>query len=79
MWLLREKLSDFRENNLKTVQEWNKSYIELIALYVHPKKQQSSSTTIKSITALDYSRLGLENKFFPHEIGQSPTYTTFIL
>ena len=29
MWLLRERLSDFRENNL-TVQEWNKFYIELL-------------------------------------------------
>ena len=33
-----------KKNNLQTVQEWNKSYIELIALslYVHPKKQSSS-------------------------------------
>ena len=26
------------KNNLQTVQEWNKSYIELIILYVYPKK-----------------------------------------
>ena len=26
------------KNNLQTVQEWNKSYIELIILYVHPTK-----------------------------------------
>ena len=34
-----------KKNNLQTVQERNKSYIELIALslYVHPQKKQSSS------------------------------------
>ena len=28
--------------------------------------------------AFDHSRLGLENKFFPSKITQSPTYTNFI-
>ena len=39
---------------LQTVQKWTKSYIKLIALYVHPKI---------AIEALDNNRLGLENKF----------------
>ena len=58
MWLLRERLSDFREKNLQTLRaksELLKSYIELIALYVHPKNSIA-------IMALDHSRLGLENK-----------------
>ena len=57
MLLLRERLSDFRENHLQTVLERNKSYIELMVLYVHPKNLQSSSITVKS------HRLGLEKKF----------------
>ena len=59
------------KNNLQTVQEWTKSYIELIALYVRPppqKKQESSSITLKSHKlALDGSRLGLENKFLENK------------
>ena len=57
MLLLRERLSDFRENHLQTVLERNKSYIELMVLYVHPKILQSSSITVKS------HRLGLEKKY----------------
>ena len=44
----------------------NQFYIKLIVLQVRPK-----------IAII--SRLGLENKFFPNKITQSPTYTTFIL
>ena len=62
MWLLRERLSDFRESNLQTVQEWTKSYIELIALYVHPKNSNHLRSHLRAIMALDHSRLGLENK-----------------
>ena len=54
MWLLRERLSDFREKNLQTLRaksELLKSYIELIALYVHPKNSIA-------IMALDHSILG---------------------
>ena len=36
-WLLRERLRDFREKYFANTQEWTKSYIELIASYVHPK------------------------------------------
>ena len=57
------------KNNLQTVQEWTKSYIELIVLYVRPpKKQESSSITLKSHKlALDGSRLGLENKLLENK------------
>jgi len=68
MWLLRENLSDFTENNL-TAQEWDAFYIELIFLYVQRK----------IAIMFDHSRLGLKNKFFPNRITQSPTYTPFIL
>jgi len=37
-----------------------------------------SRTAVILVLALDHSRLlGLENKFFPHKITQSPTDTTF--
>ena len=52
------------KNNL-TVQEWNKFYIELIVLYVHPK----------IAIMLDHSRLGLENKFFPNKITKAKKKT----
>ena len=61
MRLLRERLSDFRESNLQTVQEWTKSDIELITLYVHPKNSNLRSH-LRAIMALDHSRLDLENK-----------------
>ena len=32
----------------------------------------------RAVVALDHGRLGLENKFFPNKITQSPAYTTFI-
>ena len=51
------------EKNNLTVQEWKKIYSKLIVLYVHPK------ITI----TFNHSRLGLENKFFPNKITQSPT------
>ena len=50
------------KNNLQTVQEWTKSYIELIALYVHPKNSNHLRSHLRAIMALDHSRLGLENK-----------------
>ena len=49
------------ENNLQTAQEWTKSYIELIALYVHPKNSNHLRSHLRA-RALDHSRLGLENK-----------------
>ena len=55
------------KNNLQTVQEWNKSYMELIALYVHPQNSNHLRLQSRAIMALDHSqRLGLENKFFPN-------------
>ena len=59
MWLLRERLSDFRENNL-TAQEWNTFYIDVIVLYVY----------LKIAVIFDHSRLGLKNKFFPNKMTQ---------
>ena len=61
MRLLSERLRDFRESNLQTVQEWAKSDIELIALYIHPKNSNLRSH-LRAIMALDHSRLDLENK-----------------
>ena len=54
------------KNNLQTVQaksELLKSYIELIALYVHPKNSIA-------IMALDHSRLGMKNKFLENKSGR---------
>ena len=70
MCLLRERLSDFRKNNLQTVQEWTKSYIELIALHVHPKNSNHLRSHSGAIMALDHSRLGLENKFLENKSGR---------
>ena len=58
------------ENNLQTVQEWTKSYIELIALYVHPKNSNHLRSHSRAIMALDHSRLGLENKFLENKSGR---------
>ena len=38
------------------------SYIELIALYVHPKTSNHLRSHSRAIMALDHRRLGLENK-----------------
>ena len=51
-----------REYSLQTVQEWNKSYIELIVFRVHPKNSNHLRSHSRAIMALDRSRLGLENK-----------------
>ena len=65
MWLLRERLPDFREKNLQTAQEWTKSYIELIALYVHPKTGNHLRSHLRAIMALDHRRLISGKKFRP--------------
>ena len=59
-----------KKNNLQTVQEWTKSYIELIALYVHPKNSNNLRSHLRAIMALDHSRLGLENKFLEKKSGR---------
>ena len=46
-----------REYSLQTVQEWNKSYIELIVLYVHPKNSNHLRSQSRAIMALDHKRL----------------------
>ena len=51
MWLLRERLSDFRVK---------KSSIELIASYVHPKNSLRSH--LRAVMALGHSRLSVETK-----------------
>ena len=58
------------ENNLQTAQEWAKSYIELIASYVHPKTGNHLRSHLRAIMALDHSRLGLENKFLENKSGR---------
>ena len=46
----------------KLILEWNKSCIELIALYVHPKNSNHLRSHLRAVMALHHSRLGLENK-----------------
>ena len=67
------------ENNLQTVQEWTKSYIELIALYVHPKNSNHLRSHLRAIMALDHSRLGLENKFLENKSGRIFLRSTSLL
>ena len=55
---------------LRTVHEWTKSYIELIALYVHPKNSNHLRSHLRAIMSLDHSRLGLENKFWENKSGR---------
>ena len=45
------------KNNLQTAQEWTKSYIELIASYVHLKTGNHLPSHLKAIMALDHRRL----------------------
>ena len=44
-----------------------KSYIELIAVYIHPKNSNHLRSHLRAIMALDHSRLGLENKFLENK------------
>ena len=66
----KSKWFNLDENNFQTVQEWTKSYIELIALYVHPKNSNHLRSHLRAIMALDHSRLGLENKFLENKSGR---------
>ena len=50
-------LSDLEKTNLQTAQEWTKSYIELIASYVHPKTGNHLRSHLRAIMALDHRRL----------------------
>ena len=45
------------KNNLQTAREWSKSYIELIALYVHSKHSNHLRSHLRAIVALDHRRL----------------------
>ena len=45
-----------------------KSYIELIALYVHPKNSNHLRSHLRAMMALDHRRLGLKNKFLENKI-----------
>ena len=47
-----------------------KSYIELIAVYIHPKNSNHLRSHLRAIMALDHSRLGLENKFLENKSGR---------
>ena len=57
MWLSRERLRDFREKYLQTAQEWTKSFIELIASYVHHTSGNHLQSHLRVIMALDHRRL----------------------
>ena len=46
------------------------SYIELIALHVHPKNSNHLRSHSGAKMALDHSRLGLENKFLENKSGR---------
>ena len=61
MWLLREKQSDVRVN---------KSYFELIALYLHPINSNHLRSHLWAIMAFGHSRLGLENCFLENKSGR---------
>ena len=45
------------KNNLQTAQEWTKSFIELIASYVHLKTGNHLRSHLRAIMALDHRRL----------------------
>ena len=45
------------KNNLQTTQDWTKSYIELIASYVHQKTGNHLRSHLRAITALDHRKL----------------------
>ena len=47
----------FEKDNLQTAQEWTKSYIELIASYVHRKNSNHLRSHLRAIMALDHRRL----------------------
>ena len=44
-------------------------YIELIAVYIHPKNSNHLRSHLRTIMALDHSRLGLENEFLENKSG----------
>ena len=54
-------------------------YIELIALYVHPKNSNHLRSHLRAIMALDHSRLGLENKFLENKSGRIFLRSTSLL
>ena len=55
---------------MPTVQECTKSYIELMAVDVHPKNGNHLPSHLTAIIALDHSRLDLENKFLESKSGR---------
>ena len=59
--------------------ECNKSCIELIALYVHPKNSTGNHLRLhfRAIMALDHGRLGVENKFLENKSGRIFTFDKF--
>ena len=59
---------------IATVQEWTKSYIELIALYALTKNSSQGDHIQETV---DYSRLGLENKFFENKSGRIFAFDKF--
>ena len=57
--------------------EWNKSCIELTALYVHPKNSLRSH--LRATKALGHSRLSVENKFLENKSGRIFLRSTSLL
>ena len=47
--------------------EWKISYIELTAVYIHPKNSNHLRSHLRAKMALDHSRLGLENQFLENK------------
>ena len=67
------------KNNLQTVQEWTKSYIELIAFYVHPKNSNHLRSHLRATMVLDHSSLDLEKKFLENKSAKSFVFNKFAL
>ena len=81
------------KNSLQTAQEWTKSFIELIASYVHLKTGNHLRSHLRAIMALDHRRLirpgkkirpnflrstSLLYKILPTSLGTcKPTFYTF--
>ena len=70
MWLLREKQSDVRVN---------KSYFELIALYLHPINSNHLRSHLWAIMAFGHSRLGPGKLFLGKQIWPNWLRSTSLL
>ena len=67
------------KNNLQTVQQWTKSYIELIALYVHQKNSNHLRSHLRAIMALDHCRLGFGKQIRPNFLRSTSSLYKILL